>query len=159
MIGVGQNEHPLSEVRGSHGFRRKHSPFRSVPHLGQVPEYVSHPPNKEPWDVLQEHPSGLSLANDSGNVGPEPAFVFLTPTTTSDGDRLAREARSDAIHESTPRLAVEGGQIRPDRRFIQSSFLDLRCQNLGRISLPLHVADRASIPQGEAKPQLKAAPS
>jgi hypothetical protein len=56
--GVGQKKDSKSKVRGTNGGRWYALPFRIVPEGGQVSEYVSHPPNKEPWDVLQERESG-----------------------------------------------------------------------------------------------------
>jgi hypothetical protein len=57
-VGVGNNEHAIAEVRGTKGGRWYAFPLRIVPEGGQVSENVAHPPNKEPWDVLQEHVVG-----------------------------------------------------------------------------------------------------
>ena len=42
--------------------------------------------------------------------------IFLAKSLTRHGKRLARVAATDAIHESTPRAAVEGSNVVPDRR-------------------------------------------
>ena len=58
-----------------------------------------------------------------------------------DAERLARETGSDAIHDSTPRAAVEGGKIRPHRRLIQGAFFHAARQYLAAVGFPLQVAD------------------
>jgi hypothetical protein len=54
VVGVGHNEDPVTEVRGTNSGRRDALPFSVVPAGDQVPEYVAHSSNKEPWDVLHE---------------------------------------------------------------------------------------------------------
>jgi len=45
---------------------------------------------------------------------------------------------------STPRLAVEGGDIRPDRARRYGSLFHALDQEVGAVSLPFNEADRAS---------------
>jgi len=55
---VGNHVDPVTEMRGTDGCRWYTVPLCVIPARGQVSEYVAKPPNKEPWDVLQQHPSG-----------------------------------------------------------------------------------------------------
>lgn len=57
-IGVGNDEHPVTEVRGTKGGRWDAVPLSVIPERGQVSENVAHSSNKEPWDVLQEREAG-----------------------------------------------------------------------------------------------------
>jgi hypothetical protein len=59
-------------------------------------------------DVLEEAPLGADFSNDAGDFGPQVTFVPVATSLSGDGERLARVAASDAIHDPTPRLAVEG---------------------------------------------------
>jgi hypothetical protein len=85
LVGVGQrpslfgpdDEDPVTEVRGTNGGRWDAVPLRVIPALGQVSENFAHPPSsKEPWYVLHEHVGRSYQANESRELGPEPAFVI-----------------------------------------------------------------------------------
>jgi hypothetical protein len=98
------------------------APLRIVPQRGQVPENVSDEPvSKEPWDVLQERVVGSYFAKDSRRIGPEIAFVGGTFALAGDGVGLAREARSNDIHQPTPRFALESADIVPYREHIKQT--------------------------------------
>src|SRR5690606_14226220 len=74
---LGHNEYSVTEMRGTEGCSRYAIPLRVIPERGQVPENVSHPPNKEAWHVLQQHPSRSYHANDPSAFWPEPALIGL----------------------------------------------------------------------------------
>jgi hypothetical protein len=57
-VGVGHDPDPVAAVRGTDGSRWDAVPLRVIPARGQVAENVAHSSNKEPWDVLHEHPAG-----------------------------------------------------------------------------------------------------
>jgi hypothetical protein len=56
--GVGNNEHPPTEVWGTEGGRRYARPLRVVPESGQVSEYLSHSGHKQAWHVLHDDVAG-----------------------------------------------------------------------------------------------------
>ena len=114
-VGVGQNEDSPSAMRRSHLVRGQHAPLRIEPQAGQVPENSPEPLSDEPRDVLQEHERRFHLANDPNDFWPEPALVCDTTAPAGEGPGLTREARSEAIHDATPRLAVERGNVVPER--------------------------------------------
>ena len=62
-----------------------------------------------------------------------------------DREWLARIAPSEDIHRSTPRAAVEGGNIVPDRCFIQGRVFHPRHEDGRSIGFPLDVT-HSSIP-------------
>lgn len=94
---------------------------------------------EEPVDVLEEDDGGLDLFDDADEVGPERALVVVPSSLPGDGVGLAREARREEIHDSTPRVAVEGREIVPDRRAIQGRVFHPRHENGRRESVPLDV--------------------
>lgn len=57
-VGVGHDEDSPSEMRRTNGGRRYAFPFAVVPERGQLSEYVAHPSNKQPWDVLHDDVGG-----------------------------------------------------------------------------------------------------
>lgn len=57
-------------------------------------------------DVLEEHEFGFEFDDDPQDFWPE---VLCNPSSTARiRKRLAREARSNEIHDATPRAAIEG---------------------------------------------------
>jgi hypothetical protein len=95
-------------------------------------------------DVLDEDEGRLALTDDASDVRPEMARVVCPSHLAGDAEGLARVARREEIHDSTPRAAVEGSQIRPDRRLIQVSRRHARTQDFAGIGFDLHSADEAS---------------
>jgi hypothetical protein len=147
-IGVGsESKPPLPDVRraevlGSRHARRTHDEaHRSKVSEGLLEGSLLH--------VLEKHDSGLALADDPGDLGPDGALVSVSTSLSGEAVGLAREASSDEIHDATPQLAVEGSEIRPDRRMIQSTRFALRDQDVDAESFPLHVTDRAKVSDHE----------
>lgn len=70
-FGVGNDEQPITLVRGTEGDRRYAIPVRVIPALGQVPENVAHPPIKESCHVLHDDDAGSHHANGSHHLPPE----------------------------------------------------------------------------------------
>ena len=85
-----------------------------------------------PADVLEEDPPRPALDDDAPDVRPEVARVAGAEPAAGGGERLARIARSEDVHASTPASAVEGGKVVPDRS---------RCQGL--IRHPVHEGGRS----------------
>jgi hypothetical protein len=108
---------------GRFGVRRsKHTPLRIEPQSGQprehFPERVTTTDGEKAPDVFDESEPGVGLANDSQDVRPQPARVVDAAAVARNGCRLAWETGSDEIHASTPRAAIEGREIAPDRSAI-----------------------------------------
>jgi hypothetical protein len=95
--GVGNNEDALPKVRGTTRCRRNNLPLRVVPHLGQSRDDNVESSLDESGDVLHEDVAGSKVANNSGELGPEPARVFLRETLAGEGDGLAGEASADEV--------------------------------------------------------------
>jgi len=83
------------------------------------------------WDVFKDSQWGTGFGQYSQPVGLRPPRVAYfrievsspcplvgVPCAFSGGaERRARQARNAAIHESTPRATVEGGEVAMDRSF------------------------------------------
>jgi hypothetical protein len=124
--------------------RSKHAPLRIEPERGQVSEYSLEAPNKESRDVLHEDERGSNLANDPSVLAPEPGVLPVDPGPLPGvADVGAGKTPRDEIHSATPRAALEGRNVRPDRRRIQPPFFHASRQYRGGISLPLDETDRA----------------
>lgn len=94
--------------------------------------------------VLEEGESTSGVANDSETIGPEVALVLGPELFPGDAVGLTREAAKDEIHCATPRCAVEGSEVSPNRRDVQGTVRHTRDQERGGSSFPLHVTDDAS---------------
>jgi hypothetical protein len=131
-------------VRRADLIRSIQAPFRIEPDCGQIPKYGVDSSNSERCDVLHERDRWSNLANDPVKLTPQAAALAVEAGTfAGDADVLARPAASDKIHDSTPASAVEGGNVTPDRSWIQPFFAYTRRQNRSGIGFPLHVTDDA----------------
>lgn len=71
-------------------------------------------------DVFPDEERRLSFVGDSDLLEEESRALAIKPGLLSgDAEVLARSAASDDVHEATPRAAVEGEQIVPDRSVTQ----------------------------------------
>ncbi len=157
-VGVGsKDEESLPEMWCTDLGRREHTPFRIEPERGQVSEYLSAIPSKQVWDVLQKDEPGSYVANDACDIGPSVPIVVGPELFSGRAERLTREARSDAIHDSTPSFAVERSKVAPDRSLSQRSRLHLVDQVRSGERFPLHVTDDASLWARKSEAELESA--
>ena len=101
---------------GSHLGRAEYSRRNAVAHALQCRDEGAELPVEIPHDVLAEDTTRPHLFDDSQHMVEQPPVIGATSALPRDTVGLARVARSDAIHNSTPRSAVEGGKVTPDRR-------------------------------------------
>jgi len=71
-----------------------------------------------------------------------------------DAERLARISADDNIHRSTPRAAVKGGNVVPQRRFIQGRVFHPRHEGGRSIGFPLDVTHSAIPGTGSGEPEV-----
>jgi hypothetical protein len=95
-------------------------------------------------DIFKEAHSWPCLSDDASDVWPEMSRIVGAALFSGHAEWLARVAANDAIHEATPRSAVEGSEIRPKRRLVQSSRLHLPSQDFAGVGFDLHSTDDAS---------------
>jgi hypothetical protein len=69
--------------------------------------------------------------------------VFGSETLSCLAEWLTGIASNDSIHKATPRAAVEGSEIRPNRRFIHGFIFHARSQDVGGVCFVLNAADDA----------------
>ena len=143
-VGVGHHPQTVSLVIGTNGRRGYTVPPSIVPALGQVSENSakvgrsdklpsSSDRATESWYVFQEDVARSYLVNDASGVGPEVAVVLIPKPFACATPRLAREARSDNIHASTPGSPVEYSGIVPDGSIVKESVSDPGLEDLDRV--------------------------
>ena len=95
-------------------------------------------------DVLQNKPPrSASIGNVEDVEEQARALAIKARAPPGNADVLAGEARNEQIHASAPRCAVEGKQVRPDRRRIERSRFHKADKLRGSSGFPLHVANGA----------------
>ena len=155
----GEAEPPCAPVAGAHVGRRKSDPFRVPPAVGQFSHdagggaFFENPfgfvhsgggGSSDGCDVLQNEASRLASVGNVEDVEEQARALAIKPSTPpGNADVLAREARNEEIHASAPRCAVEGKQVRPDRRRIKGSRFHKPGKLRGCSGFPLHVANGA----------------
>jgi hypothetical protein len=78
-------------------------------------------------------------------VAPEPGAGSIDPLSLPGvADVLAGKAAKDEIHDSTPRAAIEGGDIRPDRCRMKLAVLRTRRQDRCGVGFVFHATDCSS---------------
>lgn len=71
-------------------------------------------------------------------------LILLAKSLSGVAERLARVAASDEIHDATPRSAVEGSQVAPDRSRSHGFLRHASRQYRGSKRFAFNVADDAS---------------
>jgi hypothetical protein len=108
---VGQDEQAFALVACANFRRREYAALNPVAHSCEVSGDLGKPEVDVVADVLEEAELGSHLPDDAGDVGPEVAGVVGPASLAGHAERLARVAANDAIHDATPRSAVEGAGI------------------------------------------------
>jgi len=159
-----EDEQPLTKVRRANFSRREQSRRNRVTKSGQfIEDQLGRCPSigasnsEQARDVFEKHDARLRFFNDSMHVGPKVARIIDASAFSGATERLARESRSEAIHDSTPRLAIEGSQVAPNRRWSHAAFFHLAHQLCGRECFPLNAADDASAWKRQSKAVIESA--
>jgi len=105
-------------------------------------------------DVFQKHPFGLAFPNDPGEVWPQMAGIVDPLAFARDAERGAWVTAQDNIHRSTPRVAVEGGNVVPQRCRIQGLVFHPRHEGGRSICFPLDVTNSAIPGACDGKPEV-----
>lgn len=95
-------------------------------------------------DIFDEYPMDFGFGDDPSSVWPEIAFVVGSGATSGERVGLTGYPANEAMNETTPRSAVEGPHIIPDRRRSQATFFHRRNQSCDAECFPLHISDRSA---------------
>lgn len=144
-------------MAGAHVRRGKSDPLRVPPPVGQFSHdagggaleklafgfvHSGGGGSSDGADVLQNEPSRTAIIGKVKDVEEQARPLAIKPGSAAcNADVLAREARNKEIHKSAPRCAVEGEQVRPDRRRIKGSRFHKAGKLRGCSGFPLHVAN------------------
>ena len=152
-FGMGQDEQALAPMRRADFSRREQSFRNPEAQVFQLASDLAISEVEMIGDVFEEHPFRCALGDDPGDVRPQVPGIASAPAPAGDAERLARIARREDVHRPTPWVAVEGGNIVPDRRRIQGLVFHPRHEDGRGEGVPLDIT-HSSIPglgQHEAK--------
>ncbi|MDQ0516750.1 hypothetical protein QO015_002363 [Kaistia geumhonensis] len=137
--------------------RREEASRKAVAHADQSFGDFGEAEAEMMGDILEEDEGRLDLADDAGDMRPEVARVVGTPALARDGERLARIARSDDVHRTAPRVAVEGGNVVPDRRAIQGRIFHPRHESGCGEGFPFDMAHSTISGECDGEPEVEPA--
>lgn len=110
-----------------------------------------------PFDVFEEAPFGLHLADDPADMRPEVAGIVLAASAPCEAEGLAGIAGSDEMNAAAPWAAVEGGNVRPDRSLIQGLVFHPCHESGRREGFPLDVTNSSIGGLGDVQAEFEAA--
>jgi hypothetical protein len=149
-----EDEESFSLMRRAHFRRAEEARRNRVTHAFQSPhdafgEGGEYAVLRNSRDVLEETIGGAGFLEDAEGFAPEPAFISFSRSPAGLTDGLAGGSTNDPIHRATPRPAIEGSGITPQRSRSQAALLHSLDQLAGDKRFPLDHADRASAGQGQ----------
>jgi hypothetical protein len=155
-IACGEDEQPLPLV-GRTDFRRREEACRkAVAHADQSCGDFGEAEAEMMGDILEEHEGRFDFADDAGDMRPEVARVVRAPAFACDRERLARIARSDDVHRTAPRAAVEGSNVVPDNSLIQGRVFHPRHESGCGEGFPFDMAHSTISGDGDGEPEVDA---
>ena len=153
----GEDEQPLALV-GRTDFRRREEACRkAVAHADQSCGDFGEAEAEMMGDILEKDERRLDLTDDAGDMRPEVAWVICAPALACDGERLARIARSDDVHHSAPRAAVESSNVVPYNSLIQGRVFHPRHESGCGVGFPLDIAHSTISGDGDGEAEVEPA--
>lgn len=140
VVGVGNKDpEALSAMGSTERGRGYNRPPSIEPERCQVGEDFAEilAPNKS-RHIFQECVSGSNLPKHSPGLGPHVALVVLTPALAGLAEGSAWEARSDDIHDSTPRSTVKRSDVVPYGKGFQPALLLASKEDLPAVRIALN---------------------
>lgn len=116
---MGHNEEPAPYVASTGFERAEQARFDCKAQLTKFPEDGVGSQRHMSFDVFEEAPFGVEFSDNATDMGPEMARIFLASTPAGKAEWLAGISASEDMNLAAPRAAVEGGNVTPERRFIQ----------------------------------------
>jgi hypothetical protein len=153
----GKDEQPFPLV-GRADFRRCEEACRkAVAHADQSAGDFGEAEAQMMGNILEKDEGRLDLADDAGDMRPEVARIVRTKPPPSERERLAWIARTDDIHRAAPRVAIETGNVVPDRREIQGRIFHPHHESGCGVGFPFDIAHSTISGDGDGKSKVEPA--
>jgi hypothetical protein len=144
IVGHCEDEQPLAFLARADLLRREKSRLNREAKSGKLSVNDVEAEAEMAGDVLEEDEIGAGLDGDPPDVRPEVARIVAAAPPAGGGEGLAGIAGSEAMNAATPRAAVEGSGIAPQRSRSQEARLHRCDQVRAGECVSLHVTDDAS---------------
>ncbi len=143
---------PIAAVGRAGVTSSEHTPARIVPQRGQVPENDSEAAAGEEGAVFHEHESRSHLTDDPRHVPPEARTGAgdACPVAGA-GDVLTGEAARQNVNTASPRSAVKGAHVIPDRERREAPVVLASHENACGVGVALDGTDGAPAEQVTAE--------
>jgi len=125
-------------------------------HSGKFVEDVGKSQIDMAFDVFAEDPFGLDFSDDAGDIGPEMPGIVDAPSFAGTAERLAGIAGRDDMNAATPRLAVKGFEIVPNKRCAQGRVFHPRHESGRSVSFPLDISHSPISGLGDMQSEVEA---
>jgi hypothetical protein len=152
---VGQHEEPLALVGRADLRRREQARRKPVAQADQSSGDLGESEAEMMGDVLKQDEGRFAFPDDAGDMRPEVAWVFVAPPSAGDRERRARISRCDNVHRTTPRAAIEGGNVVPDRCRRQGRVVHPRHEDGRSVGVPLDITHSPVSGQGDMEPEVE----
>lgn len=154
---MGHNEEPTPCVASAGFERAEQARFDRKAQSPKVPEDGVGSQRHMAFDVLEEAPFRVDVGNDAPDARPKVAGVIFPEPPSGEAEGLAGVTPSEDMNAATPRAAVEGGNVVPDRSLIQGRVCHPRHENGRREGFPLDVTNSAISGFGDVQSEFEPA--
>jgi hypothetical protein len=121
-------------------------PDTVIPDFGKLADHGSPiPVSKDAWNVLQQHPSGSHVPNASKGFRPEISGVDGSLLLPGGAMGLAREAASDAIHQSGHWSEITLGDVSDDWCWVEVAIVHPLLQDCLTVRVLFNITDGLKI--------------
>lgn len=144
-------------MRTAHFSRCEQARFCAVAQAAKAGRDLGKSQIDVPFDVLCEDRGWPDFVDDPLDFGPQVPGIAPPAALPGQAERLARISGSEDMNAVTPRAAVEGSQIVPDRRSIQRLVVHPRHESGRGMGFPLDETCSAISGVGDGNAELEAA--
>lgn len=124
-------------MRTAHFSRCEQARFCAVAHAAKACRDLGKSQIDVPFDVFREDCGWPDFIDDPLDLGPQVTGIVPPASLSGEAEWLARITGSEDMNAVTPRAAVEGSQIVPDRRSIQRRVVHPRHESGRGMGFPL----------------------
>ncbi|MBB6191213.1 hypothetical protein FHS51_001435 [Sphingobium wenxiniae] len=154
---MGQDEDPSPAMACACFSRREQSCLWRVAHAAKAVGDVGKSQIDMPFDIFAEHPFGIGLSDDAGDVGPQVARIVAPPAFSGAAEGLAGITGRDDMNAAAPWPAVEGFKIVPNRGLAQGRVFHPGHEGCRSMGFPLDISHSPISGLGDMQSEIESA--
>jgi len=153
---VGQDENAQPLVRRTNFCRAEQARRRRVAHVPKLSQHGFKTEGDVTGNVFEEDPFWGTLANDTGDLGPEVAGIVGSAALSGRAEGLAGISGQHRVEGPAERASIETAQVVPDRRWGELPRTLGRDEHSSGIFLPFDKGAGVITRLGQHEAQIKA---